>query len=448
MRWPMGTPPPTAEELLRSLRVGELSCVEATESCLAAIEALDGTLHAWEELAADASLARAAELDGLAEAHAARLPLRGLPIGIKDAFDTEDLPTRYGSPLYRDHRPTADAVAVALLRRAGAIVIGKAKTAEFACMHPADTRNPIDPRRTPGGSSSGSAAAVAAGMVSVATGTQTAGSIVRPASYCGVVGYKPTHGAISTAGILSTSATLDTPGVFARGVPDVVLITDVLTTPIAGQPTLRSGRPLDLSDALAPLTRPPRLGFARAPWTQLEPVARTAIEALLATLERLGVVIEEVDSSSFDGLAQAQQVVQRRETAAALQPDLLRAPDGFSEELRDYLQAAREVTPEQHAAALLVADEGRGRWTAQLAGLDGLLAPSALDPPPLGLSYTGDPLPCRPWTLLGFPCLALPLAWTPDRLPIGVQLIGPTEGDAALLRAGRWLHEHVPPPPA
>ena len=237
---------------------------------------------------------------------------------MKDVFDTHDLPTRYGSPLYRDHRPSADAQAVALLRRAGAVIVGKTKTAEFACMHPADTRNPLDPRRTPGGSSSGSAAAVAAGMVSVATGTQTAGSIVRPASYCGVVGYKPTSGAISTAGVLPTSASLDSVGVFARSVDDVILLTEVLTTPVAGAPTLRSARPLDLRGAHEELSRPPRLGFARAPWTALEPAARAAIDALLATLERAGVTVVEVDVSSFDKLVHAQQIVQRRETAAAL----------------------------------------------------------------------------------------------------------------------------------
>ena len=431
----------TAEQLLRSLRARELSCLEATESCLAAIEALDGPLRAWEEVAVEASIARASELDRQDESEAARLPLRGLPVAIKDVFDTHDLPTRYGSPLYRHHRPSADAQAVALLRRAGAVIVGKVKTAEFACMHPADARNPIDLRRTPGGSSSGSAAAVGAGMVSVATGTQTAGSIVRPASYCGVVGYKPTSGAISTAGVLPTSATLDSVGLLTRSVDDVVLLTEVLTTPAAGAPTLRSARPLDLSGAREELRAPPRLGFARAPWSALEPSAREAIEDLLATLERAGATVVEVDSSSFDELAQAQQVVQRRETAAALGADLRGDPGAFSDELRMYIEAAGEVTPEQHRAALLVADEWRVRWTAQLDGLDALLAPSTLGVPPLGLDYTGDPLPCRPWTLLGFPCLALPLAWTRERLPVGVQLVGPIEGDAALLRAGRWLLE-------
>ncbi len=442
----MSSPPSTAEtaeQLLRALRARDRSCLEATESCLAAIEALDGPLHAWEEVAAEASRARASELDRLAESEVARLPLRGLPVAIKDVFDTHDLPTRYGSPLYGRHRPSADAQAVALLRRAGAVIVGKAKTAEFACMHPADTRNPIDPRRTPGGSSSGSAAAVAAGMVPVATGTQTAGSIVRPASYCGLVGYKPTSGAISTAGVLPTSASLDSVGVFARSVEDAILLTEVLTTPLAGEPTLRSARPLDLTGARDALRCPPRLGFARAPWAALEPAARDAIEDLLVTLERDGATVVEVDASSFDELALAQQVVQRRETAAALLPDLRRDPGGFSDELREYVEAAAEVTPDQHRAALVVADDWRGRWTAQLGGLDALLAPSALGVPPLGLEYTGDPLPCRPWTLLRFPCLALPLAWTPERLPVGVQLIGPIEGDAALLRAGRWLLERA-----
>ncbi len=435
--------PATAAGLLQALRERELSCVEATESCLAAIEARDGRLHAWEEVGVEAALSRARELDRLAPTEAARLPLRGLPIGVKDVFDTADLPTRYGSSLYRHHRPGADAHSVALLRRAGAIIVGKTKTAEFACMHPADTTNPIDPLRTPGGSSSGSAAAVGGGMVPVATGTQTAGSIVRPASYCGIVGYKPTVGAISTAGVLATSATLDTVGLLASSVDDIVLVTEVLTTPLAGEPILRSARPLDLRGAREELSEPPRLGFARAPWAELEPAAREAIDAALARIERLGATISEIDASSFEPLAQAQQVVQRRETAAALGADLVSNPAGFSDELREYIEAAGAVTPEQHRAALLLADEWRGRWTAQLEGVDGMLAPSTLGVPPLGLDYTGDPLPCRPWILLGFPSLALPLAWTPERLPIGLQLVGPIEGDAALLRAGRWLLEHA-----
>ncbi len=431
--------PVTAVRLLRALRERELSCVEAIESCLAAIEALDGRLHAWEEVGVDAALSRARELDRLPPAEVARLPLRGLPIGVKDVFDTADLPTRYGSPLYRHHRPGADAHSVALLRLAGAVIVGKTKTAEFACMHPADTGNPIDPRRTPGGSSSGSAAAVGAGMVPVATGTQTAGSIVRPASYCGVVGYKPTVGAISTAGVLPTSATLDTVGLLGASVDDVALVTEVLTTPLAGAPVLRSARPLDLRGARDELAGPPRLGFARAPWAELDPAARAAIEEALARIEGLGATIAEVDASSFELLARAQQVVQRRETAAALGADLISDPAGFSDELREYIEAAGAVTPEQHRAALLLADEWRVRWTGQLAGLDAVLAPSTLGVPPLGLGYTGDPLPSRPWTLLGFPSLALPLAWTPERLPIGLQLLGPIEGDAVLLRTGRWL---------
>jgi len=429
----------SAVALLRALRAGEVSCVEATAESLDLIAAADGGLRAFEHVAAEAALERARALDERVEAGSPAHPLRGVPVAIKDVFDTADMPTRYGSPQYRDHRPAADAVAVALLRAAGAVLVGKTQTAEFACMHPCETRNPIDPRRTPGGSSSGSAAAVAAGMVPLATGTQTAASTIRPASYCGVLGYTPTSGAISTAGVLSTSHTLDTVGLFATCVADLALFARVLTTPLAGEPTRRSGRPLSLAGAEEELEAPPRVAWARYPWTPLDDEARAAIEALVDRVERWGARVEEIEPPGFDALSQAQQHVQRRETAAALRADVRRDPDSVSEELRAYIEVAAEVTDGEYEAALRRADEWRWRWADLLRAHDALLVPSTIGVPDLGLDFTGDPLPCRPWTLLGFPSLALPLAWTAAGLPIGVQLVGPLDSDARVLRTGAWL---------
>jgi len=429
----------SAVQLLRALGAGELSCAEATGASLEAIAAADDELRAFEYVAGEAALERARELDERVQAGSPAYPLRGVPIAIKDVFDTADMPTGYGSPLYRDHRPCADAVVVELLRAAGAVIVGKTQTAEFACMHPCQTRNPIDPRRTPGGSSSGSAAAVAAGMVPVATGTQTAASIIRPASYCGVLGYKPTYGAISTAGVLSTSHALDTVGLFATSVADLVLFARVCTTPLAGAPTWRSGRPLSLARADEEPPAPPRLAWARSPWEALEADARSAIEALVTRIEGYGARVEEIEAPGFDALSQAQQFIQRRETAAALRADVRRDPDAVSEELRAYVEVAAEVTDGEYEAALRRADEWRWRWADLLRGHDALLVPSTIGVPDLGLDFTGDPLPCRPWTLLGFPSLALPLAWTDAGLPIGVQLVGPLDTDARVLRTGAWL---------
>jgi Asp-tRNA(Asn)/Glu-tRNA(Gln) amidotransferase A subunit family amidase len=429
-----------ATAIVRLVRAGDLSCAEVVGAANDAIARHDGAIRAFAARDPARALAQARALDRLEPGVAAALPLLGVPVAIKDVFDTADLATEYGSPIYRGHRPATDAVAVTLLRTAGAVVVGKTKTAEFACMHPADTRNPLDPGRTPGGSSSGSAAAVAARLVPLATGTQTAGSIVRPASYCGVLGLKPTGGVVPLGGVLPTSATLDTAGILARTVDDVELALDALSRGPAALASARASRPLDAG--VGGRDRAPRIAVLRAGWERLEPAARDAIGRYLD--DASGAFVDADIELPFERLVDAQLTIQQVETAWALGADGDRFADGMSEELHSYIAAGRAVAPERYLAARRFADEQRWRWADQLAGLDAVLAPSATGVPPAGLGSTGDPLFCRPFTLLGAPALALPLAWTPDGLPAGLQLAGAPHGDRRLLACARSLLERVP----
>lgn len=429
----------------------EVSAVEIVGAALEAISRHDGAIRSFAASSPEPALARARELDALDRGRAAALPLLGVPVAVKDVFDTADLPTAYGSEIYRGHQPPADAAAVALLRGAGAVIVGKTKTAEFACMHATDTRNPLDPGRTPGGSSSGSAAAVAARLVPLATGTQTAGSIVRPASYCGILGLKPTAGVIPLAGVLPTSATLDTAGLFARSVEDLEITLGVLSGAPAGAGTARSARSPDgTGGAGGPLRgEAPRIALVRLAWEQLEPPARDAIDRWAAGARAAGAgVVEDERAVPFEALADAQLTIQKVETAWALGGEADRHGDLVSEELRAYIAAGRRIAREDYLAARRFADEQRWRWFEPWRELDAIVAPSTLGVPPAGLGFTGDPLLCRPFTLLGGPALALPGAWTPDGLPVGIALMGPPHTDRRVLACARWLLGAMTPAPA
>jgi len=436
-----------ARAIVRLIRTRALSCEEVAAAACTAIERHDGAIRAFAVGAGERALARARELDRLDPSDAARLPLLGVPVAIKDIFDTAELPTEYGSPIYRGHQPTADAAMVALLRAAGAIVVGKSKTAEFAGMFPPDTVNPLDPARTPGGSSSGSAAAVAARLVPLATGTQTAGSVVRPASYCGVLGLKPTIGVVPLAGALPTSATLDTAGLFARSADDLELALEAVAMVRADLASARSGRPPGGAAAAAatPPAGPPRIALLRVAWERLEDAARDAIDRYVDAAARAGAhVVERELPVGFDELAQAQLTIQRVETAWTIGPEADRHGDAVSADLRAYIEAGRAVARSDYLAARRLADEQRWPWEDRLADVDCALAPSALGVPPAGLGFSGDPLLCRPFTLLGGPALAIPGAWTAGGLPIGIQLAGPLHGDRRVLACARWLARHVP----
>ena len=377
------------------------SAEERVRECLERIDAWEGELRAWAWLDPDAALAQARARD----AEAPRGPLHGLPVGVKDVIDTADMPTAYGSPIYEGHRPERDADCVAWLREQGAVILGKTVTTEFATYQPPVTVNPRDPERTPGGSSSGSAAAVAAGMVPVAYGTQTAGSVIRPASFCGVVGFKPRHGWVSTAGVKRLSARLDTLGTFGRTVADAALL--------AG---------------FEPAAREPRIAFCRTPWVEAAPEAEEAAR-------RVGARQLELPPQ-FASLADAQEAVMAFDVARNLEPEWREHREGLSQVMQDYIARGQEVPEEEAEAAAALRDQCRSRLPEVLAGLDALLVPAALGEAPLrSEGNTGDPLLCRAWTLLGVPAISVPGLTGPAGMPVGVQLVGLDE--AAVLGAAQ-----------
>jgi Asp-tRNA(Asn)/Glu-tRNA(Gln) amidotransferase A subunit family amidase len=432
----------TAVELVAGLRARERSCTEVAGSCLAAIA--DDSLRAWVAHDPDRLLARAAELDRLTAQERERLALYGLPIGVKDAFDTIDLPTAYGSEIYRGHQPDRDAEAVRRLRAAGAMVVGKTKCTEFSWMAPADTLNPLDRSRTPGGSSSGSAAAVAAGTVPVATGAQTAGSINRPASYCGVLGYKPTFGALPRGGVMPLAGSLDTVGLLARSVEDLLLTVTALASPDPLAPTNRPSQPSGLDgDALG--DRAPRLALVRTPyWSAVEPAAQSAIEAAAAAAERAGATVEEAEpDAELKSLTEAHRTIQWVEGAATLGPELRRVPELLSDELRSALHEGAAIPLGRYLEAQRTARVRSGPVHDVLARFDGVLTPSATGVPPVGLEFTGDSLFCRAWTLIGAPCVSVPIAWTAGGLPVSVQVVGGRMRDRRALETAAWLMRSV-----
>lgn len=402
----------------------------AVEAALTRIAAYEPVVGAWAHLDPDLARSRADELDkadGPGGA-ARRDPLHGLLVGVKDIIDTTDLPTERGSPLCVGRRPATDAWIVAALRDAGAVVLGKTVTTEFALYHPAGTRNPHDPARTPGGSSSGSAAAVAAGMAPLALGTQTAGSIVRPASFCGVWGFKPTYGTLATTGVLLVCETLDTLGFLAA---DVEVIAAAFAA-ISGAPTA------------PPVIAPPRIGLVRTPqWRAVDAGARERLERAAGQLAAAGAAVAAVGLPELQGLIEAQKTVMAVEAARNLGATVDGAGDRVSAALQGLVAEGRATPETAYAAALDRAADARGRLDARFAEYDVLLAPAVIGEAPVGLDNTGDPLFCRAWTLLGNPCLAVPGLRGPAGLPLGVQLVGARGDDAALLATGAWVGQQL-----
>src|SRR3954469_2523289 len=405
----------SAIEAGRLMAARELSSKELVAGCLERIAAREPEVRAWAHLDPEAALAQARDRD----AEAPRGPLHGIPVGVKDIVDTADMPTAYGSPIYAGHRPGRDADCVARLREAGAVILGKTVTTEFATYEPPPTVNPLDPARTPGGSSSGSAAAVAAGMAPLAYGTQTAGAVIRPASFCGVAGFKPAHGWRSTAGIKRLSERLDTLGLFARSVADAALLGGWPSPP--------------------PQPHAPRLRFARTPWWErLDEGGKAALEQ---AAERLGGG-ELPPPVAFAGLAPAHEALMAFDVARNLEPEWREHCGELSGALRDYIEEGRRVLPEQAEAALALARDCRATLPEVLAGADALLLPGVLGEAPVGRP-TGDPLLCRPWTLLGTPAISGPGRTVPAGLPIGVQLVGLPGAEARLLGAAAWAEARL-----
>jgi Asp-tRNA(Asn)/Glu-tRNA(Gln) amidotransferase A subunit family amidase len=416
----------SATEAAQALAAGNLTSEALVRACLEQIQAREPSIGAWTYLDTEHAVAQARACDRTPS----RGLLHGLPIGIKDIIDTADMPTAYGSPIYAQHQTAWDAACVALLRAAGAVIMGKTVTTEFAMYTPGKTTNPHNPAHTPGGSSSGSAAAVAAEMVPLALGSQTAGSIIRPASFCGVVGYKPTHGVFPLAGIKALSQTLDTLGGFARCIDDLMLLRAAF---------------LGTSTQLTPVTQPPRIGLCRTPqWPQATAATQDALETASRHLATAGAQVEEVTlPAEFDRLADAHVTIQIFEGARCCAYELTQHAEQLSASVRQLLEPGKTLPYADYQAALSLAATCRHQLDTIFATHDVLLVPSAPGEAPVGLQATGDPIFNRLWTLLHTPAINLPGLVGPQGLPVGVQAIAPVGADDRLLPMAAWMHPRL-----
>ncbi len=411
--------------MARALATRELRASTLAQALVARITAMEPALHAWSWFDAAAAQAQATALDSAA----AQGPLHGLAIGVKDLIDTAGMPTSYGSAIYEGHRPHVDAACVALARAAGAWVMGKTVSTELANMTPAVTRNPHRLDHTPGGSSSGSAAAVSAGCVPLALGTQTAGSIIRPAAFCGIVGYKPSPRCIPRAGVKANADTLDEVGVLARSVDDAALLSRVLCSQGV--------------DAALPSTQAfaPRIGVVLT--SQQRALSLGMMAMVLTSAQRLasaGATVQELSwPIALEGLFEAQRIVQAFETARALSPELLYRREALSPMLLSFLDEARLIEPAAYAAARALALSAQPAVEALFAGLDVLIAPAAAGAAPRSLDTTGDPVFSRPWQLLGCPCITVPGGVDSTGMPLGLQVIARVNDDERLFAAAAWI---------
>jgi len=433
----------SASDAVRAIRDGALSSEQLVESCLARIREAEPQVEAWQYLDPAHALAQARARDADRREGRATGPLHGLPVGIKDIIDTGDMPTEDGTVLHAGRTPDRDATVVAMLRAAGAVILGKTVTTECAYFHPGKTRNPHNPGHTPGGSSSGSAAAVGAGMVPLALGSQTNGSVIRPAAFCGVYGFKPTHGLIPRHGILKLSRTLDHVGVFARTLEDIALISEQIVGYDERDPDTRP-RARIAFQAIAAEEPPlaPLLAFVKGPAWE-----RAAEETKKAFAELVGELGDRVVEVELPGTAPRaldwHRTIMETEMAANFDLEWEKGRERLSETLRALLTRGREVRALEYQQALAripILNEGFGEIFERY---DAILTPAAPGTAPKGLGATGDPAFCTLWTLLGMPALSLPLMRGENGLPLGVQLVGPRHDDARLLRTARWLSAHL-----
>ena len=427
-----------------AIREGELTSEELVEACLARIDECEEQIGAWEHLDEDLALRQAREADLARREGKALGPFHGVPVGIKDIIDTAELPTENGSPLHAGRQPTEDAALVSMLKNAGAVIMGKTVTTEFAVYHPGKTKNPHDPNRTPGGSSSGSAAAVASRMVPAAVGSQTNGSVIRPASFCGVCGFKPTHGSISRYGMLPQSRPIDHVGLFARSVEDVAFLGDQLMVFDARDPDMRhraAPRLLETAASEPPVT--PRFAFVKTPvWDQADEDAQAAFEGLAAHLG--GEVVEEVElPEPFNSAIEWHQIILESNLARNFETEYERGRDRLSDLLRKMMERGKKYLAVDYTRAVEQVPVLNGLLGETFGRFDAILTPPAPGQAPLGLGATGNPVFCTIWTLCGTPAVTLPLLKGADGMPLGVQLVGPRGDDARLLRTARWLESRL-----
>jgi Asp-tRNA(Asn)/Glu-tRNA(Gln) amidotransferase A subunit family amidase len=419
----------SATEIAQGIATKKFTAEAVVRDCLARIEAREPVVHAWATIDPDYALRQARELDR----RPSRGALHGVPIGVKDIIDTADLPTEMGSEIYKGNRSFSDAACVAIMRAAGAVILGKTVTAEFAGMSPGPTTNPHNPAHTPGGSSSGSAAAVADHMVPAAFGTQTGGSVLRPAAYCGVVGYKPTFNLINRAGIKFAAENLDTLGLLANTIDDVELITAVLV-----------GKP----PANRTLERAPRLGLCRTPlWDTAAPETMAAIEDSAKRLAAAGASVREITlPEEFSRLYHAsRETINNYERSKSMAADWANHGARISKVLGDRIKLGMVTKHEDYVAALQLAEHCRALIANAFDGIDAIIAPCVKGEAIPGLGHTGDPAFQQFWTVLYVPSLTLPTHRGPTGLPVGIQVVAPRYADDSLFACARWIWQRLRP---
>jgi len=405
----------SASTAAAAIRSGALSSEVLVGAYLDRVAGRDGAVHAWAYIDADAALAAARACDAVPAAG----PLHGVPVALKDVIDTADQPTEFGSEAFVGHRPDRDAACVTALRAAGAIILGKTVTAEFATYRPGPTANPFDPARTPGGSSSGSAAAVADRQVPLALGTQTAGSVIRPASFCGIYGFKPSFGRYPDAGVIDTAHRLDTLGTFARSIDDLALLDSVLALPSA-------------ADGAA--SKHVRIGLYRTEtWASASAAMQDAFEAMAERLVAAGFAVVDCHAvEPFASLGEAQALIHKHEAWLCMGGMRQARADKVSQAFKDFIDAGAAIDAETYARACALQDLCKAKEADLFGDVDILLTPGAPDIAPEGLGATGNPLFNRSWTALGTPCLGFPAGFS-QGMPLGLQFVGRTGADRALL---------------
>lgn len=434
-------------EALDALRRGRCSSEDLVRACLRRVSQAEAQIEAWEWLDPEAVLMAARKADAHARQGGQPGLLHGLPIGVKDIMATAGVPTRMGSPIHASHVPRVSATVVRRLQDAGGFVMGKTVTTEFAWRNPGKTRNPWNLGHTPGGSSSGSAAAVAAGMVPAALGTQTVGSVIRPAAYCGVVGYKPSFGWISRGGVHPLSPSLDHVGVFARSVADAAYLAACLAARDNANPgSLAAAALLPGEAGAAELpTGRRRLAAVRTPvWRLADEAQRAVWDASLAALDRAGAVVEEVDlPPSFQDALDVLRTILMAEGAQIYAPLRAANPGKTSAALDALIETGLGISAVDYITALAAAKSMRAELAALLSGFDAIVTSSATGEAPPTLADTGDPSFCGIWTLMGVPAVTFPVGFGPSGLPLGLQVVGAYLGDCQMLDVASWCSRQI-----
>ncbi|MEM5583126.1 amidase [Roseibium sp. AS2] len=434
----------SAAQAAEAIRSGRISSEALVKTCLDRIRHSEPDIGAWAHLVPEEALEQARAADLIRKSGRATGALHGVPVGLKDIVDTKDMPTEQGSQINAGRRPDADARLVERLREAGAVIMGKTVTTEFAYLRPSSTRNPANTLHTPGGSSSGSAAAVAARHIPLAVGSQTGGSVIRPASFCGVFGFKPTRGTISRSGLLRTSATLDQVGVFANSLSDAALLVDVIGGYDQSDPaSFARPRAGLLKGAQADVPVEPTIAWFDMPYhDRLAPDAQAGLETVISTL---GARVERFSARpELADLVNVHKTIYDYEITEIFAETVAANTGAVSQELQDAIGRGQSISLDQYQDALAVKASAEQFFARFFNDFDAILSPAASGEAPLICEgHTGDAVYCTAWTLAGLPSLSLPLLVGENDLPVGVQLIGAAEEDDRLLRTAAWIQRSL-----